>query len=192
MLITHMNWKCFSSHTIVPAQAKIGAMTAAHVVLIRSWSLESSTGAGWEVRPFPGNAQGQKLLLLSGAPTYAECMSAKWRACLVLSVQLHCHWQLKHVFHCVDMHDKLQKKLWLLILSFCIPAFRGRKIQLSLMKGLHSGMLVRYVMFCYIHSDDLSWNNPALTLESCKWCFSYSIYCDIYHLRSQRIFFLTL
>ena len=65
MLITHMNLKCFSSHTIVPAQAKTGAATAAHVVLIRSWSLKSSTGAGREARPFPGNAQGQKLLLLS-------------------------------------------------------------------------------------------------------------------------------
>lgn len=72
---------------------------------------------------------------------------------------------------------------------FCIPAFCGRKIQLSLMKGLHSGMLVRYAMFCYLQSDDLSWNNPAHTLESCKWCFSYSIYCDIYRLRSQTIFF---
>lgn len=72
------------------------------------------------------------------ALTYAECMSAEWRACLVLSVQLCCHCQLKHVFPSVDMHDKLQKKLWLLILSAFIPALSAGKMQLSLMKGLCS------------------------------------------------------
>lgn len=72
------------------------------------------------------------------ALTYPECMSAEWRACLTLSVQLCCHYQLKHVFPCVDMHDKLQKKLWLTILSSCIPAFGAGKMQLSLMKGLCS------------------------------------------------------
>lgn len=147
MFMTHMIWKCISSHIIAPAQANTGAATAAHVMLIRSCSQESSTGTGWKTRPFPGNAQGQKLLLLSDAPMYAECMSAKWRACLVLSVQLHCHCQLKHVFHCVDTHDKLQKKLWLLILYFCIPAFGAGKIQLSLIKGLCLWMLVRYAAF---------------------------------------------
>lgn len=101
--------------------------------------------------------------------------------------------QLKHVFHCVDMHDKSQKEPWLLILSSCIPAFSGCKTQLSLMKGLHSSRLVRFAVFCFVCSDDLSWNdlswnNPAYILESCKSCFSYSIYCNICHLRSQRIF----
>lgn len=45
--------------------AKTGAATAALVVLIRSQSLERSTGAEQEAHPFPGNAQGQKLFLLS-------------------------------------------------------------------------------------------------------------------------------
>lgn len=47
------------------SMAKTGAATAALVVLIRSPSLERSTGAEQEAHSFPGNAQGQKLLLLS-------------------------------------------------------------------------------------------------------------------------------
>lgn len=37
----------------------------------------------------------------------------------------------------------IAEKLWLLIISSCIPAFSGGKIWLSLMKGLHSQVLVR-------------------------------------------------
>lgn len=168
-----MNWKCFSSQTGAAARAKPGAVAAADVVLIRNWSLESSTGAGWGTHPLAGNAQGQTLLELSSALTYAACMSAKWRACLVLSIQLRCHWQLKDVSRCVDTHDKLQKKLWLLIPSSCIPAISNNKIQLSPMKGYTRESWWDMQWFCLGYTQ-MIYNGIALLLF---WSSAIEAFC---------------